>query len=69
MRVSIPDSIPKQLSEVDILRLEFTLERNEMEQKYKKLQKIVEKLKENVKVHEHKARKVTKGYTKVKGEN
>ena len=40
-----------------------------MEQKYKRLQDVAEKSKENAREHEHKARKMTKGYTKVKGEN
>ena len=40
-----------------------------MEQKYKKLQEVVEKSKENARVHEHKAQKMTEGYTKVKEEN
>ena len=61
--------IPKQLSEVDIVRSEFASERLEMELKYKRLQEIAEKLEENARVHEHKARKMTKGYTKLKGEN
>ena len=69
MRVFVPDPIPKQLSEVDIVRSEFASKRLEMEQKYKKLQKITEKLEENARVHEHKAQKMTEGYTKVKGEN
>ena len=69
MRVSVLDPIPKQLSEVDIIRSEFASERLEMERKYKKLQKIAEKSEENTRVHEHKARKMTEGYTKVKCEN
>ena len=69
MRVSVPDPIPKQLSEIDIVRSEFTSKRLEMEWKYKKLQEIAEKSEENTRVHEHKARKMTEGYTKVKGEN
>ena len=40
-----------------------------MERKYKRLQEIIEKSKENARVHEHKARKMTKGYTKIKDEN
>ena len=55
MKVSVPNSIPKQLSEVDIVRSEFASERLEIERKYKKLQEIVEKSKENARVHEHKA--------------
>ena len=69
MKVSVPDSIPKQLLEVDIVRSEFALERIEMEQKYKKLWEIAKKSEENAKVHEHKARNMTKGFTKVKDEN
>ena len=69
MRVPVPDPIPKQLSEVDIVRSKFTSERLEMEQKYKKLQEIADKSEENTQVHEHKARKMTEGYTKVKNEN
>ena len=69
MRVPVPDLIPKQLSEVDIVRSEFASERLEMEQKYKMLQEVAEKSEENARVHEHKARKMTKGYIKVKGEN
>ena len=51
------------------MQSEFALERLEMERKYKRLQEIIEKSEENPRVHEHKARKMTKGYTKVKGEN
>ena len=40
-----------------------------MERKYKVLQEVIEKSEENARVHEHNARKMTKGYTKVKGEN
>ena len=69
MRVSVPDPIPKQLSKVDIVRSEFASERLEMEWKYKRLQEITEKSKENAWVHEHKTRKMTEGYTKVKGKN
>ena len=69
MRVLIPDPILEQPSEVDIVRSEFASERLEMEQKYKKLQELVEKSKENSRIHEHKARRMTEGYTKVKGEN
>ena len=69
MRISVPDPIPRPLSEVNIVRLEFTSERLEMEQKYKRLQEIVEKSEENAQVHEHKARKMREGYTKVKSEN
>ena len=69
MRISISDPIPKQLSEVSIVRSEFILEGLEMEQKYKKLQKLVEKSEENARVHEHKAKKITKGFTKVKDKN
>ena len=47
MRVFILDPIPKQLSEVDIVRLKFSLERLEMERKYKRLQEMIEKSKEN----------------------
>ena len=54
---------------MDIVRLEFASERLEMKKKYKKLQELVEKSEENSRVHEHKARRMTKGYTKVKGEN
>ena len=69
MRVSVLDPIPKQLSEVDIVRSEFALERLEMEQKYEKLQEVVEKLEENARIHEHKAWKMIEGYTQVKGKN
>ena len=60
MRVSIPNPIPEQPSEVDIVRSEFALER---------LEELAEKLEENFKVHEHKARRMIEAYTKVKGEN
>ena len=69
MRVSISDPIPEQPSEVDIVRLEFASERFEMEQKYKKLQELAEKSKKNSIIHEHKAQRMTEGYTKVKSEN
>ena len=44
MRALVPDPIPKQISEVDIVRSEFASERLKMEQKYKKLQELAEKL-------------------------
>ena len=69
MRIFVLDPIPKQLSKVDIVRSEFASERLKMERKYKKLQKIAEKSEENARVHEHKARNVTEGYTKVNDEN
>ena len=69
MRVSISDPIPEQPSKVDIVRSEFASERFEMEHKYKKLQELAEKLEGNFRVHEHKAWRMTEGYTKVKGEN
>ena len=55
MKVSIPNPIPEQPSEVDIIRSKFASERLEMEQKYKKLQELAEKSEENSRVHEHKA--------------
>ena len=67
--VPIPDPIPKQLLEVDIVRSKFALKRMKMEQKYKMLQEMAEKLEKNARVHEHKARKMIEVYTKVKGEN
>ena len=69
MRVSIPNPIPEQPSEVDIVRSKFASKRLEMEQKYKKLQELAEKSEENSRVHEHKARRMIEAYTKVKGEN
>ena len=69
MRISVSNPIPKQPSEMDIVRLKFASKRLEMEQKYKKLQEIAEKSKENARVHKHKARKITKGFSKVKDEN
>ena len=69
IRVSISDPIPEQPSEVDIVISEFASEKLEMEQKYKKLQELAEKSEENSRVHEHKARRMTEGYAKVKGEN
>ena len=59
MGVPVPDPIPKQLSEVDIVRSEFASKRMEMEQKYKMLQDVAEKSDNNARVHEHKARKMT----------
>ena len=69
MRIFVSDPIPKQLSEVDIVRSEFASERLEMERKYKRLQEITEKSEENARVHKHKAQKMTEGFTKVKDEN
>ena len=40
-----------------------------MERKYNMLQEVAKKSEENARVHEHKAWKITEGYTKVKGEN
>ena len=37
MQVLVPDPVPPQPSEVEIVRLEFTSERLEMEQKYLRL--------------------------------
>ena len=51
MKVSVLDPIPKQLSEVDIIQSEFASERLEMERKYKRLQKIADKLEENIRIH------------------
>ena len=45
----------KVASEVDIVRSEFASKRLGMKQKYEKLQEIVEKSKENARIHEHKA--------------
>ena len=59
MRVSIPDPIPEQPLEVDIIKSEFASERLEMEQKYKKLQELAEKSEENSRVYKHKARRLT----------
>ena len=69
MKVSISDPIPKQLSEIDIVRSEFASKRLEMELKYKRLQEIAKKSEKDVRVHEHKARKMIEGNTKVKDEN
>ena len=69
MRVSVPDPIPKQLSKVDIVRLEFVSERLKMQRKYKMLQEVAEKLEENAWVHKQKAQKIIEGYTKMKSEN
>ena len=69
MRISISDPIPKQQSKVDIIRSEFALERLEIEQKFIRLQEITEKSKENTRIHEHKAQRMTKGYTKMKSKN
>ena len=40
-----------------------------MEQKYIRLQEVTEKSEEKACIHEHKAQRMTKGYTKVKSEN
>ena len=69
MRVSVPDLIPKHLSEVDIVQSEFATERLKMERKHNRLQEIAKKSEENAWVHEHKAQKMIEGYAKVKGEN
>ena len=63
IRVSVLNPIPKQLSKVHIVRSEFASEMLEMERKYKRLQDIVEKSEENARVHEHKAQRMTEGYT------
>ena len=69
MGVSVSNPIPKQLSEVNIVRSEFASKRLEMERKYKMLQEVAEKLEENVRVHEHKAQKMMDVYTKAKSKN
>ena len=55
MQVPIPDPVPVQPSEIEIIRAEFASERSKMEQKYLKLQEIVNKAESNAQVHEHKA--------------
>ena len=40
-----------------------------MEQKYLRLQKVAETSEENARIHEHKAQRMTEGYTKIKSEN
>ena len=69
MRVSVSDPILEQPSEIDIIRSEFTSERLEMEQKYLKLQEIVDRAENNAQVQERKARETTDVYNKVKSEN
>ena len=60
MRVFVSDPISKQISKVDIVRSEFASKRLGMKHKYEKLQEIVEKSEENARIHEHKARKMTR---------
>ena len=40
-----------------------------MEREYKRLRKIAEKSKNDARMHEHKAQRMVKGYTKVKNKN
>ena len=40
-----------------------------MEQEFKRLWEVAEKLKDNAQMHEHKAQRMVEGYTKVKNEN
>ena len=40
-----------------------------MEQKYQRLQRAAETSDENANLHEHKAQRMTEGYTKIKSEN
>ena len=47
IRVSVLDLIPRQPSEVDIVRSKFALEKLKMEQKYLRLQKRAKKSESN----------------------
>ena len=48
MRTSVPNPIPKQPSEVDIVRSEFVSKRLEMERRYMRLQEVAEKSEERL---------------------
>ena len=69
IRVPIPDPHPRQPLELEIVRSKFVTKRIGMEREYKRLRKIAEKSKNDARVHEHKAQRMVKGYTKVKNKN
>ena len=69
MQVSIPNPVPIQPSKVKIVRSKFAFERLEMEQKYLRLQKVVDKTKNDALVHERKAKRMADVCAKIKNEN
>ena len=69
MRALVPDPAPIQPSKVEIVKLEFAFEKLEMEQKYLRFQKVVDKAESNTCIHERKAQKMIEIYTKAKSEN
>ena len=55
IQVPIPDPVPVQPSEIEIVRAEFASERLEMEQKYLRLQETADRVESNARIQEHKA--------------
>ena len=68
MQVSIPDPVPVQPSDIEIIRAEFAFEKSEMERKYLMLQETADKAKSNARIQEHKAEKMTDVCAKIKDE-
>ena len=69
MATSIPDPAPIQPSEIEIVRSEFASERLEIEQKYLRLQKTVDKAKSNALVHKRKVKRMIEVCAMTKNEN
>ena len=55
MQVPISNPLPKQSSELEIVRLEFTTKRLGMEWEYNRFWEMTEKSESDAQVHEHKA--------------
>ena len=68
MQVPIPDPVPVQPSEIEIVRAEFASERLEMEQKYLRLQETADRAESNARIQEHKAQKMVDVCAKAKDE-
>ena len=69
MQVSVPNFVPMQPSELEIIISEFAFERLKMEQKYLRLQEVANKAESNARVYERKAKKMTNVCAKKKNEN
>ena len=68
MQVPIPDPVPVQPLEIEIIRAEFAFERIEMEQKYLRLKKTADKAESNARIQEHKAQRMADVCAKAKDE-
>ena len=68
MQVPIPDPVPVQLLEIEIIRAKFASKRSEMEQKYLRLQETADKAESNARIQKHKVQKMADVCAKAKDE-